>query len=523
MSKQRVPADSWSVHRVILSDLQPFEQSPVFAEFDNTYRQLPEGFFALRSPRAPEAPELMIFNKDLATELGLDVSQLDSDQLADMLSGKRLPDDAEPLAMAYAGHQFGHFVPQLGDGRALLLGEVVTPAGERRDIQLKGAGPTPFSRGGDGLAAMGPVLREYLVSEAMARLGVPTTRALAAVATGEPVYRERGAELGAVLTRVAASHVRVGTFQYFAARGDRAALSTLLDYVVRRHDPELAETDESNKAQGLIKAVIQRQSALVAQWMRLGFVHGVMNTDNCAISGETIDYGPCAFIDRFDPRTVFSSIDHQGRYAYANQPGIAQWNIARLAETLLPLLDTNEEKALSTANELITGYTEVWHAAYRRAMGQKFGISEATPDDDKLIEDFLSLLSDGNLDFTATFRQLAELTVETTEDALPETIATRDAGRWKLWLSRWRQRLADNDGAALNQASERMNQVNPAIIPRNHEVELALTAAASEGNLKPFLKLHKALQNPFESTPDNLWLQKLPDAGLPSYRTFCGT
>ncbi len=495
----------------------------MFAQFDNTYRRLPEAFFALRSPRTPEAPQLMIFNADLATELGLDHSQFDPDTLAEMLSGKRLPDNAEPLAMAYAGHQFGHFVPQLGDGRALLLGEVVTPAGERRDIQLKGAGPTPFSRGGDGLAAMGPVLREYLVSEAMARLGVPTTRALAAVATGEPVYRERGAEPGAVLTRVAASHVRVGTFQYFAARGDHAALSTLLDYVVRRHDPELADADEPAKARGLIQAVIRRQATLVAHWMRLGFVHGVMNTDNCAISGETIDYGPCAFIDRFDPRTVFSSIDHQGRYAYANQPGIAQWNIARLAETLLPLLDDNEEKALATANELITGYTEVWHAAYRNVMGRKLGIDEATPDDDKLIEDFLSLLADGKHDFTATFRQLANLTTGSDEDQLPEMIAPKDVGRWKLWLSRWRQRLHDASGAELDQVSARMNQVNPAVIPRNQEVELALTTAASDGNLKPFLKLHQALQKPYESTPDNLWLQKLPDSNLPPYRTFCGT
>ncbi|MFK7958680.1 MAG: YdiU family protein [Lysobacterales bacterium] len=493
----------------------------MFPAIENTYSQLPEIFFAHCQAQNPSDPALLMFNEPLAGQLGFSRQDLSDETLAHTLSGKAPLPGSKPLAMAYAGHQFGHFVPQLGDGRALLLGEVVVDGLGRQDIQLKGSGRTPFSRGGDGLAALGPVLREYLVSEAMAKLGVPTTRALAAVATGDPVLRETGRERGAVLTRVASSHIRVGTFQFFAARGDEDALRALTDHAVTRH----VDTDRhsDNVALTLIAHVTNVQAELVAHWMRLGFVHGVMNTDNCAVSGETIDYGPCAFMDTYNPATVFSSIDQQGRYAYANQPGIAQWNIARLAETLLPLIDNDQDKAIALATAEVEKYPDIFQRHWRRLMGTKLGLSSVVEDDDGLIQDLLALMQSSQRDFTDTFRQLAGGIEPGADGAFMATVTPADAAPWQGWLSRWRARLATQNSDTPVDVKARMDAVNPAVIPRNHEVEKALNAARNDNNLEPLLALHAALGNPFESTADNAWLRKLPDPGLPHYRTFCGT
>src|SRR5205085_7447063 len=367
--------------------------------FQNTYAALPANFFARVAPTPVAAPRLIKLNRPLAVDLGLDPDLLSSPEGAEILAGKSVPDGADPIAMAYAGHQFGHFVPQLGDGRAILLGEVIDADGVRRDIQLKGSGPTPFSRRGDGRAAIGPVLREYIISEAMAALGIPTTRSLAAVLTGEPVYRE-AALPGAVLTRVASSHIRVGTFQFFAARGDVDGLRLLADHVIARHYPD------AGSYRGLFERVIERQANLVAQWLLVGFIHGVMNTDNMSIAGETIDYGPCAFMDTYHPETVFSSIDRMGRYAYGKQPQIAGWNLARLGEALMPLFDDNEEKALEQANESLKSYGDLFGAAYLGGLRRKFGFFTERDEDRELIQAFLKLLMDNGLDYTLAFRRL---------------------------------------------------------------------------------------------------------------------
>src|SRR6266851_1047233 len=363
--------------------------------FQNTYAALPAGFFARVAPTPVTSPRLIKLNRPLAIHLGLDPDRLSTPEGTEILAGKRIPDGADPIAMAYAGHQFGHFVPQLGDGRAILLGEVIDADGVRRDIQLKGSGPTPFSRRGDGRAALGPVLREYVVSEAMAALGIPTTRALAAVVTGETVARETLLP-GAVLTRVAASHIRVGTFQYFAARGDTEGLRLLADHVIARHYPDAAAAEHPYRA--LLENVVRRQADLIARWMLVGFIHGVMNTDNMSIAGETIDYGPCAFMDHYDPATVFSSIDHHGRYAYANQPRIAAWNLTRFAETLLPLLANDETKAIAEAEEALGGFALRFQASYLAGMRRKFGLSGAQDGDAQLVQDFLDLLSNAQAD-----------------------------------------------------------------------------------------------------------------------------
>ena len=415
----------------------------MFPEFSLRYARLPERFYLRFDPVPVPEPRLVAFNRPLAEALGFDLTTFDEQRAAEWFSGNVVPPGADPVAQAYAGHQFGHFNPRLGDGRAVLLGEVVDREGRLRDIQLKGAGMTPFSRGADGRAPLGPVLREYLVSEAMHRLGVPTTRALAAVTSGERVFR-RVPEPGAVLTRVASSHLRVGTFQYFAARDDVEAVRTLADMAIERHyphllGPELAEADEGERYLALLEAVAERQAALVAKWMGLGFIHGVMNTDNCAISGETIDYGPCAFMEAYSSTMVFSSIDEQGRYAYRNQPWIAQWNLARLAETLIPLIDDNQEAAIEKATAVIEAFVPR-HEAERLALFRaKLGLVQEEEGDRELAETLLEAMEAGRADFTLAFRRLSEA-VEEDAPALLERFESD--GALRAWLPRWRERLA---------------------------------------------------------------------------------
>lgn len=477
----------------------------MFLNFDNSWvRDLP-GTFLPFHPAPWPAPRCLVFNHGLAVELGLDADRLGT-EAAEVLSGHRLPDGAEPVAQAYAGHQFGGFSPQLGDGRAVLLGELVGPDGQRRDIHLKGSGRTPFSRGGDGLAAVGPMLREYLMGEAMAALGVPTTRALAVVATGGRVVRETILP-GAVLARVAASHIRVGSFQFFAARGDHAQLRRLADYAIARHDPVLAGTE--NPYLGLLDAVIGRQARLVAHWMGLGFVHGVMNTDNVAISGETIDYGPCAFMEAYAPGTVFSSIDHGGRYAYGNQPLILGWNLARLAEALLPLIDADQDKAVDKANALLEGIAGRYRAEWVALMRAKLGLSGEATGDGALADGLLAAMEGQGADWTLTFRRLATAVGGDTRLVAP---LFADPGPFLDWLPRWRARLAGD-------APARMVAQNPAVIPRNHKVEEAL-AAATTGDMAPFEALLDAVTRPFEEREPYM----LPaPAGFGRHVTFCGT
>src|ERR1700726_1420791 len=406
--------------------------------FENTYAALPANFFARVAPTPVTSPRLIKLNRPLAVQLGLDPDRLDSPEGAEILAGKRIPDGADPIAMAYAGHQFGHFVPQLGDGRAILLGEVIDADGVRRDIQLKGSGPTPFSRRGDGRAALGPVLREYIVSEAMATLGIPTTRSLAAVMTGESVLRETPLP-GAVLTRVASSHIRVGTFQYFAARGDTDGVRRLADHVIGRHYPHLADAERPYHA--LLEAVITRQADLVARWLLVGFIHGVMNTDNTSISGETIDYGPCAFMDHYDPAQVFSSIDEQGRYAYANQPWIALWNLTRLAECLLPLFSDDKDQAIEQAQLVLGEFAEKFTTAYQAGLRQKTGLFTKRDGDEALVQDLLDAMAKNQADFTLTFRRLNEAASDATLDAQVRQLFDEPSG-FDEWVAEWRQRIA---------------------------------------------------------------------------------
>ncbi|HEV7256045.1 MAG TPA: YdiU family protein [Mesorhizobium sp.] len=485
--------------------------------FDNSYVRLPERFFAAVLPTRVAAPKLIKLNGKLAEELGLNPGELEGPEGAEIFSGNRLPEEAQPIALAYAGHQFGQFVPQLGDGRAILLGEVVDRQGVRRDIQLKGSGPTPFSRRGDGRAALGPVLREYVVSEAMAALGIPTTRALAAVTTGETVLRE-GFLPGAVLTRVAASHIRVGTFQFFAARQDAEALSLLADHAIERHYPELKGAE--NPALGLLDAVISRQASLVAQWMGVGFIHGVMNTDNTSVSGETIDYGPCAFMDAYDPMQVFSSIDSFGRYAYANQPRIMQWNLARLAETLLPLMGGDVEAAVRQAEALITEFRSRFEEAHLAVFRRKIGLFSAREEDAPLAAGFLEVMAEASADFTLAFRHLAEAAGPNANEA-PLRALFPEPQKLDDWLSRWRQRL---EADAANPASRRdaMRKANPLFIPRNHRVEEAIRAGV-DGDFEPFHRLVNVLEKPFEEQPENQRYAEPPQAEERVTRTFCGT
>lgn len=485
--------------------------------FDNSYVGLPQHFFATQAPTPVAEPWLIKLNEPLAEELGLDVEVLRRDGAA-IFSGNLLPEGAEPLAMAYAGHQFGGFVPQLGDGRAILLGEVVDRSGKRYDIQLKGAGPTPFSRRGDGRAALGPVLREYIISEAMFALGIPATRALAAVTTGEPVYREEVLP-GAVFTRVAASHIRVGTFQFFAARGDTEGVRALADYVIDRHYPTLKDAD--NPYLSLFEAVSDRQAALIARWLHVGFIHGVMNTDNMTVSGETIDFGPCAFMDAYDPATVFSSIDQRGRYAYANQPGIGQWNLARLGETLLPLIDAEPDSAVDKANVVIKGYGERFQAHWLAGMRDKIGLAGEEDGDLDLVQALLSLMQAQGADYTLTFRRLSDLAGdEAAEAAFAASFREPDA--CGAWLAQWRERLSRDPQTATDRANA-MRSVNPAFIPRNHRVEQAINAAVEDGDFSLFEALLSVLAKPYE---DQLGFAAYLEPPKPDERvlaTFCGT
>ena len=503
--------------------------TPVSFALDNSYARDLEGFSVPWRPEAAPSPKSLFFNAPLAEELGLDVAALSGEAGAAFFAGNAVPEGAEPIAQAYAGHQFGGFSPQLGDGRAVLLGEVIDRAGQRRDIALKGSGRTPFSRGGDGKAAVGPMLREVLIGEAMHALGIPTTRALAVVATGQPVLREAGALPGAVLTRVAASHIRVGTFQFFAARGDHARVRQLAEYTIARHDPDLVGAP--GRFLDLLERVAERQAMLIAQWMNVGFIHGVMNTDNMTISGETIDYGPCAFVEAYDPKAVFSSIDSQGRYAFGNQPGIARWNLARLAESLLPLFDGDEDEAMSQAMGVIDAFPARYAHHLLRGQRAKLGLrcGEGADDlaDAALADDWLALLHTGHVDFTLAWRHLADA-AEGDEALLRSLFA--EPGAADAWLARWRERSARDDAASGGEgdtAAARaigMRRVNPWVIPRNHRVEEALTAASDGEDLGPFDRLLEALRHPYDESAENaLYAEPAPADVTACYRTFCGT
>ncbi|WZL71857.1 YdiU family protein [Clostridiaceae bacterium 35-E11] len=477
---------------------------------DNSYARLPKIFFTSLNPTPVRSPKLVIFNDALAIFLGLNAQVLKSNEGVAVLAGNQLPEGALPLAQAYAGHQFGHFT-LLGDGRALLLGEQITPRGERFDIQLKGSGETPYSRGGDGRASLGPMLREYIISEAMYGLGIPTTRSLAVVTTGESVIRDTE-EVGAILTRVAASHLRIGTFQYVSKWGTIEDLRTLADYTLQRHFPDI--DDHKNPYLFLLHQVVKRQAALIAKWQLVGFVHGVMNTDNMTLSGETIDYGPCAFMDTYDPATVFSSIDIHGRYAYSNQPHIAVWNLTRFAETLLPLLHVNKEQAVNLAQNAIADFTKVYHCDWLGGMRAKLGIFNEELQDGSLIEDLLSMMQKYGADYTNTFRAL-------TFDKLEDTVlfGTTEFTQWyELWQSRLKRQHEPKASS-----HQLMRNYNPAVIPRNHRVEEALEAAVKQGDDRVMKRLLKVLSDPYAHSPDQDEYATLPPPSTRPYRTFCGT
>ena len=485
------------------------EQNSMGWRFDNTYSRLSDAFFAPAKPAKVSAPRLVIYNRRLADDLGLDLTSISPEAAAALFAGQDLPSGSQPIAQAYAGHQYGHFT-MLGDGRAILLGEHRTPSGQLIDIQLKGAGQTQFSRRGDGRAALGPMLREYIISEAMFALGIPTTRSLAVVTTGDPVYRETRLQ-GAILTRVAASHIRVGTFEYLASTQDDSNLRMLADYAINRHYPELV--DEPNRYAKFFHAVMDRQAALIAQWQLVGFIHGVMNTDNMAISGETIDYGPCAFMNAYSPDTVFSSIDQGGRYAYGNQPKIGQWNLARLAESLLPLFDPQQEKAIAIATEMLGQYPALFELYWLGGMRAKLGLQNVEAGDLELAQSLLNWMQKTRADFTNTFRDLSA-------DEPPTGDRYEDPD-FLAWHSQWQLRLnRENRPGALVHAA--MRDINPAIIPRNHRVEEALTAAEDLDDLSVLHGLLAALAKPFESRAEFAMYQE-PPADDCGYRTFCGT
>ena len=505
--------------------------------FDNTYARELAGLYVSWKPAAVPAPRLLYLNAELAAELGLPAEALAAPELAAVFAGNRVPDGAEPLAQAYAGHQFGGFSPQLGDGRALLLGEVIDRHGRRRDLALKGSGRTPFSRGGDGRAAVGPMLREVIIGEAMHALGIPTTRALAVAATGETVSRELPLP-GAVLTRVAASHLRVGSFEYFVARGDLDKLRQLAEYTIARHDPALIGAPD--RVLGLLRAVAERQAGLIAQWMNVGFIHGVMNTDNMTISGESIDFGPCAFMEATDPATVFSSIDHGGRYAYGNQPHVAQWNLAKLAEALLPLVADGDDlaavdKAVAEASAVIDAFPARYASALLAGQRAKLGLLHAGPANDAadtaLADDWLALLKRERVDFTLAWRRLADAAAG---NDVPLGALFTDAQAPFAWLARWRARCAADDAAGGALATDlaqsaptrarRLRAVNPFVIPRNHRVEEALAAASEHDDLGPFERLLAAVRRPFDEAPDQAPYGEPASAVVTAgYQTFCGT
>jgi serine/tyrosine/threonine adenylyltransferase len=485
--------------------------------FDNTYVRLGDRFYARVAPTPVASPGTVKLNLALASELGADDEALAAPESAQVLAGNALPRGAEPIALAYAGHQFGVFVPQLGDGRAVLLGEVVGPDGRRRDVQLKGAGRTPFSRGGDGRAALGPVLREYVVSEAMASLGIPTTRALAAVTTGQSVVRDQALP-GAILVRVAASHIRVGTFQFFAARGDRDALSALTTYALERHYPESVR---DNDALALLERVVESQAALVARWLGVGFVHGVMNTDNTAISGETIDYGPCAFLDEYHPGKKFSSIDVAGRYAFGNQPQIARWNVARLAEALLRLIDDDEQRAVRLAAERVERFGSQFEVEYARVLRTKLGLASEEAGDEALALDLFARLAKSEVDYTLFFRLLCDAAADPLADRRLGALF-RYPGAYDDWAKLWRARLALDDRPPEERRSA-MRRANPAFIPRNHRIEEAIRAASCHGDFRPFEILSNTLRRPYDDQPDVASLAEPPSYEQRVRETFCGT
>ena len=478
-------------------------------KFDNTYLHLPKAFHTKLLPTTVSKPELVVLNTSLATDLGLNFSDKSAEQQAALFAGSQIPEEAEPFAQAYAGHQFGHFT-MLGDGRAIIWGEHITPRGQRVDLQFKGSGPTPYSRGGDGRAAIGPMLREYIISEAMHALNIPTTRSLAVVTNGEQVYRETSLP-GAILTRVASSHIRVGTFQFAALQQDREAIKSLFDYTIKRHPPHIEE--KQNKPLSLLKSVIEKQAELITHWMRVGFVHGVMNTDNMVLSGETIDYGPCAFMDTYDPNTVFSSIDHMGRYAYANQPAIAQWNLARFAETLLPLLDDDFDKAKEVAEEAINGFGVVYKEKSLSMLRGKIGLFGEQSEDESLITDLLTWMHQQNADYTNTFMDLT--------NELPPKGECYESDAFKEWYARWQVRLTKNT-EPLESSLSLMRSNNPVVIPRNHRVEQVLDAATN-GDLQPLEALLAVLQEPYNNRRDLKSYQFPPKPEEKVCQTFCGT
>ena len=479
--------------------------------FDNSYARLPEFFSAKLNPFPVQEPRMIIFNAQLARELGLIPEILSGDEGAAIFAGNALPNGAEPLAQAYAGHQFGYFA-MLGDGRAILLGEQITPDGQRYDIQLKGSGQTPFSRRGDGRAALGPMLREYIISEAMHALGIPTTRSLAVVLSGQAVYRET-AMPGAILTRVASSHIRVGSFEYLSARREPEGLRTLADYTIRRHFPELAEAE--NPYIALLYAVMERQAALVTKWMGVGFIHGVMNTDNMALSGETIDYGPCAFMNEYDHATVFSSIDEGGRYAYGNQPQMTHWNLIRFAETLVPILHAEQEEAIAMAEAALETFPHTYRRYWLEVMRPKLGLYSEEPGDAALIKDLLTIMAQSKADHTNTFRALSR------EQLPDEALYHRED--FKQWHTRWQERLAQQPEFHMEKSRQLMRTANPAIIPRNHRVEEALEAAVQNGDLSVMIRLLDALAKPYDELPEFAAFRILPPPSDMPYRTFCGT
>ena len=486
--------------------------------FNNSFVKLGEKFFAKLNPTPVEHPKIVKLNDELSNNLGIDLEMLELEDWASIFSGNQILPGSEPLAMVYAGHQFGHLVPQLGDGRAILLGEVIDNSSIRNDIQLKGSGITPFSRQGDGRAALGPVLREYIVSEAMHALGIPTTRSLCAVTSGEPVYRETVLP-GAVLTRVASGHVRTGTFQYFAMRGDEKAITKLADYVIDRNYPEVKE--KQNKYLNLLEKVMDRHAQLVTKWLNVGFIHGVMNTDNMALSGETIDYGPCAFMDSFNKTQVFSSIDHAGRYSYGNQPQIVQWNLARLAETLLPLIDKKEDSAVEMAKDIIESYSGRFKDFWLAGMRQKLGLFNSEPEDENLIESLLNIMHENEADFTLTFRRLCHAALGKKIDRNHINLF-KDEEAFNKWSNSWRSRLS-RESASPEERVNLMRNVNPAVIPRNHRVEHALNAAVENSDYGPFEKLVDVLSSPYEEIKENDEFMLPPKPGEHVLQTFCGT
>ncbi len=479
-------------------------------KFENSYARLPSAFYVRLDPVPISTPKLVVFNTALAQFLGLNPNALNGEEGAAVFSGNRIPEGAEPLAQAYAGHQFGSFT-MLGDGRAILLGEHVTPKGERFDIQFKGSGRTPYSRQGDGRAALGPMLREYIISEALHALDIPTTRSLAVVTTGQPVFRETTLQ-GAILTRTAASHIRVGTFEYAAARGKPDEIRTLADYTIRRHFPDLAK--DENPYLALLGAVMERQAHLVARWLMAGFIHGVMNTDNMALCGETIDYGPCAFMDAYDPNTVFSSIDHDGRYAYGRQPQIAQWNLARFAETLLPLIHSDPQEAASMANKAISRFSDIFRDYWLAGMRAKLGLLNQEADDGAMVKELLDCMHRHGADFTNTFRDLAS-------DSLPEASMFQTLD-FKQWFERWQARLK-RQPASREASYQLMNTHNPAVIPRNHRVEEALAAAVERADFSVMEKLLGVLSQPYQDPPEQAGYQLPAPPSAKPYQTFCGT